>query len=277
MDTLVKYHHVDPDHVYIVGSGSINGLAHKSKLKQAVEMQLGNQKAMGFVDENSEGAYGLQGVVGGKIPSTQRLNSILLDIGSDTKGGYLEETHANLTVTSFGMKWGWKSYSRYVNDKRGQDSFVYASNMLRSTVLQPEIRKMKDGNPGLQNRSHIYLIGGISWVLKTFTHSGTRQSLTKLTSNDIGSLYKRAIAPNALQTLCHDEKLIKQEPYIDDICGKNNIFTIDDIIAGLDLLKTLSVELGFNDKHKQIFFIDNAKYAWPLVYLKVQCETEKKC
>ena len=277
--------HVDPDHIYVVGSSSVKAVGHKAELQQAVESSLGS-KPMDFIDSEEEARYAFSGILS-LIPMQWRSNpnnredkswqAVVLDIGSgNTKGAYQELRGKNKYIETFELKWGSKTYSDEVDKQLGQNSFIDTSKKLRYALLRPAVKELVGRKPGMVNkRDRVYLIGGIGWALKTFTQPGNRQHFPVILPQHIDNLYRRAIAPNATSRLCQDNPDRPIEPDIDKICVSGNAFTVDNLIAGMDFLKSFSEAMKFQEK--KVFFMSDSLYAWPLGYLRHQCEKDKKC
>ena len=280
MDEMTKRFTVDPSQIYVVGSSSVNAVEHKLGLKKAIEETLGNSIQMDFVHADHEGAYAFQGVVA-LIPDTWGKNTqwrdkrqkevVVLDIGSgNSKGGYMEVVGDEKRFVSFEMKYGTKSFSDMASKQGG--NFKEASARLRKTELQPAIREIIARNPDILDRDHIYLLGGISWALTNLIQPRNILPFPPVYPAHFDTLYARAIAPDAEKRLCSQNQ---DRDINKDIQRACDIFTIKDMIAGMDLMKAFSQEMGFKNKH--IFFARDSLYAWPLGYLKARCESEGKC
>ena len=280
MDEMTNQFTVDPSQIYVVGSSSVNKVEHKLELKKAIEDTLGNSMQMDFIDADLEGAYDFQGVLA-LLPETWGKNThwrdkrqkevVVLDIGSgNSKGGYMEVVGDEKRFVSFEMKYGTKSFSDMVSKQGG--NFKETSANLRKNELQPAIKELVGRKPGMINRDRVYLLGGISWTLSNLVQPRNKLHFPPIYPAHFDTLYGRAIAPDAEKRLCSQNPDRDVNKDIQKIC---DIFTINDVIAGMDLMKTFSEEMRFKNKH--VFFMRDSLYAWPLGYLKARCESEGKC
>jgi hypothetical protein len=264
---------VDLSQIYVVASSSVHAASHYDRLRESIENALGKPGLMGFVKPDEEAGYAFHGVLH-LIPKAYRekrkREALVLDIGSgNTKGAYQEKTGEKPRLVDFAIPWGTLTFSKQVDNERGDGNFKDTSARLRHSLLQPEIR---DEMARKQDMAHgrVYLLGGISWALANLAQPGNAQHFPRVFPEHIETLYNEAIRPNARRRLCEENPRRNEE--INRVC---QTFSVDNIIAGMDLLKTFSEEMKFKDK--TVFFMRDSLYAWPLGYLKTRCEKEGKC
>jgi hypothetical protein len=129
-----------------------------------------------------------------------------------------------------------------------------------------------DRYPGLDTRSRVYLIGGIAWAVTTLVQPKSRLHYPTIYPRHFDTLYNLAVRGDARNRLCDENPSKNDNPDIGKVC---QTFTIDNLIAGLEILKTFSEEMNFSQK--SVFFIRDSLYAWPLGYLKAKCKDDGTC
>jgi hypothetical protein len=276
MDEMTAQYSVDPVQVYVVGSSGVAQAAHKDALRSALENGLNKPGQIGFVTADEEGRYGFQGVIN-LIPKEwrerRRQEALLMDIGSgNTKGAYMEVQGGRPQLTGFEIPWGVKTFSDEVDRQRGAKPFKDVSAQLRGSLLRPATRELVGRKPGMALHNRVYLIGGIPWALTTLVQPANKQHFPRIYPAQFDTLYTRAVAPNATQRLCAANPERRVNPDIEKVC---QVYTVENLIAGMDLLKTFSEEMKFGEK--TLFFMRDSLYAWPLGYLKARCQKEGKC
>lgn len=271
---------IDYRNIYIVGSSGIANISHKDRLTDAVRQKLDKEvahyRAIDFISAEDEAKYAFEGVIR-LLPNTdsrnrnlrelRRQQAILIDIGSgNTKGAYLEDGG----ITTFEIPWGTASFSNEVDKQRDARAFKDVSADLRTGLLVPKIRDATQRKVGLRNLGRVYLIGGIAWALTNLIHPEDTHKFPILSFHDIDTLHNRLIANDADLRVCRENAAIKINADIAQICKK---FTIENLIAGTDILKALSQELHFETKDKIAFFKDSL-YLWPIGYLEHKVKTQ---
>ncbi len=290
VNSFVNDNRVPKEHIYIVGSSSVAQVDHKRELQYAVQGSTGIP--MDFVTPEQEAKYVFDGVLK-LIPKDRgqqdlrRTQAIVIDIGSgNTKGSYYNTSTGR--IDTFEIKYGTKTFSRMVDEQRGSRGFPEAAQILRDREIRPIIRSEASRLPGLSNKQRVYLIGGIPWAVSTLlsldspvyaersaTHDQEIYTVMNFRApSDVDRLYNRAIGAKAVELICTQNididsitdpmKKEKRIRDINNIC--TGIFSIDQLIGGMEIIKAFSLELQFPDKH--VFFIQNALYAWPLGYIQ---------
>jgi serine/threonine protein kinase len=279
---IQKRFSVPCEQIVIYGSSGLAKKApHKDKLTKAIQEATGRN--MDFISAADEAKYVFDGVT----PEWRRDAVITVDIGSgNTKGAFLKDKK---DYETYEVPVGTGDFSREIDQKRGDTSFVLAAEKQRKEVVIPQIRNVMQRKPALQNSPRIYLAGGISWALATLTHPCDPEqtvvrkeervsSYTRLRAEDINTFYNNAtrdrktlFQPNL--STCKPEQLKKVQKDIAKI--QKDTFSENDLIAGAEILRAFSQELKFAEKDS-IFFARYAIDALPIGYLIQQLETSKK-
>ena len=291
MDDMTGTYSVDPRQIYLVGSSSIsnkNLVPHRDQLKEELEMALDKHGEMDFVTPEREGELGFYGVLN-LIPEKWRERrkkyAVVLDIGSgDTKGGYLEKNDGHETFVPVSVPWGTKSFSNAVDkelDKKENKiddwsvkaaPFANAASELRKRLLRPAIHQEVSRKPGLINHDRVYLIGGIAWATSTLIQPYSKSAFPVMHPQYFDTLYNRAKSEDAVKKFFDENPFRKTYPDIEKV---SKAFTPDNLVAGLEILRTFSEEMHFGKKN--LFFIRDSLYAWPLGYIRKRCEDEHTC
>ncbi|CAK0741233.1 exported hypothetical protein [Gammaproteobacteria bacterium] len=276
LDEMTGKYSVDVSRIYLVASSGIsnrNLVPHRDRLQAAVEEALEQHVKMDFITSAQEGEFGFQGVLNlmpEKLRTLSKNQAVLLDIGSgDSKGGYLDE---RLAFIPYSVPWGTKSFTNEVNKTRGDENFVDVATKLRNSILRPAVHEEMDKKPGILTHNRVYLIGGIFWAVATLTQPENKQPFTEIRPEHFGALYDLVVVPESMTALCKDNKMQEVNPDLNKVC---HTFDTNNLVAGLDILKTFAEEMRFSEK--DVFFIRNSLYAWPFGYLKTRCKLENKC
>jgi serine/threonine protein kinase len=281
MKDLQERFQIPCEQILIYGSSGLADKAkHKDALTKAIEMATGRQ--MQFISVEDEAKFVFDGVV----PEHRRQQVITVDIGSgNTKGAFLNGKE----YQTYGIPFGTADFSKKVDEKRGDKSFIAEAEKQKKESIVPQIRQTTRLTPALANTSRIYLAGGIAWALATLTHPCDKDqsidtkeervaSFTRLRAEDINTFYinatrdsKTLFQPNL--SACTPEQRKRAEKDIARMQKKT--FSGNDLIAGAEILRALSEELKFAEKDS-IFFARYAIDALPIGYLIQQLEASKK-
>lgn len=293
VDTFQTKYHVPKEHIYIVGSSGVGETSHSAELKQAVQDV--TNITMEFVSAEQEGTLVFNGTLK-LIPKERgqqekrKTQVVVIDVGSgNTKGGYYDTNIQD--VVPFKLKYGTKSFAATIDKEQGNISFADKAIELRDRNIRPAIKSEAGRVSGLINQKRVYLVGGITWATSTLlsldapkyqrrSATGDQAIYTVMYLADINEVYKKVTSSNSIEQVCQnneavnlikdpEKKAIRQEE-IDGICSGK--FSMKQLIAGLEILKALALELDF--EHKNVFFIQNTLYAWPVGYLKEKIEHE---
>ncbi|WP_130470290.1 hypothetical protein [Candidatus Magnetaquicoccus inordinatus] len=270
---IIRDYQLNPRHIFIVGSSGVAQVSHKERLAEAVNQKVkslipslatNSKSFIEFVSADHEARYGFEGVIRLLPPSVRnirRKQALFIDIGSgNTKAAYLDEDGK---VTTFDVEWGTTSYSKEVQNQRRDREFRDVSAELRESLVTMAIRNTTARKPGLRNLGRIYLVGGIVWGMTNIMKPVDKRNFPLLSYKIINDFHNRVISRDSEQTVCRDNPDISKNTQIDKICRK---FTMEDLIAGSDILLAFANELKFDRKDRIAFFRDSL-YLWPIGYL----------
>jgi len=243
MFLTIKDNSVPAEHIYIVGSSSVAKVDHREKLKNLVQEKTG--KEMDFINAEQEATLIFNGIV----PLNQRGQVLTVDIGSgNTKGAYIEKEN----LLTFELAWGTKSFTKKVDDEKRTDDFKNIAGNLRRKILIPQIQEIVKQKSRLKSLNQVYLSGGIVWAMTTIMYPDNQAKLIKITAEDINVFY---------------DKLNKNPESLNPGLSKiQQVFSVNQLVAGAEILKAISDELCFNSK--TLFFNKDALHAWPLGYIE---------
>lgn len=194
---------------------------------------------------------------------------MLLDISSgNSKGGWMEEIDGEETFMPVAVPWGTKGFTNTIKEMQGGDGFAEAAAKLRIRLLRPAIREEVGRKQGMRNRPRVYLIGGIAWATSTLASRRSQSAFPPLKPQNFDTLYNRAILPNAEQLFCGNPS-----GEVKKVC---QAFAPENLIAGLEILRTFSEEMNFRGKEK-VFFVRDSLYAWPMGYIMARCKADNQC
>jgi hypothetical protein len=276
---------IQPGHIHIVGSSGLIG-DNPNSIAEEVKKRTGQD--MPFLDLESE----VQLAIAGTIPRRYRIGqtwydnrnvSVLVDIGSgNTKGGYrllrqVAVGRPDYDYVTWGIPKGTVTFTNEVSKVAGESanyqSFAKSaqsiSNKSLATLIQSEVSR----KPGLLNRKKVYLSGGIVWSMATLLHPEDRRSFIPITLDDINSFYNRAISdPDGLMSpdlskIRDSAVRLEAEREVESV---RNTFTPKNLIAGAEILKTVSNELNFSGK--RLIFARFGYLSWILSYVRLQAE-----
>lgn len=291
---------VPTDHLYVVGSSGLRA-DNLSELSDKVKETTGRQ--MAFLTVDDEVNYAISGAVPkftrvyvrNRKTGKRRLRridnrgrSIFVDIGSgNTKGGYQERISVanppDYRVASFGIPFGTKTLADRATRQLPKDSESSdISNATRSAytdVFGEPLRSAVETKPGLQNRSKIYLSGGIVWAMATLLHPEDRRPYVQLTAADIDRFYDEVVSePQKLLNpdLSRLDPVTRQKVE-GDVNSVQSTFSPNQLIAGAQILKSLSRDLKFDNPRRDIRFVRAGYIAWILRYVNVKSIEEETC
>jgi Ppx/GppA phosphatase family len=277
-----KRFNIPCEQIVIYGSSGLSSELDKvspsHKIALAQEVQQATGRAMEFITPEAEANFGFDGVV----PEWRRSEVISIDIGSgNTKGAFPISDNQHDT---FSIPFGTVTFTKEVERVKGTSGFQAAAEGAKKELAQM-INNEIQRKPGMQNSPRVYLAGGISWAMSTLTRPCAKEyavigakverfdSFVPIRSEDIATFYNNVTqAPKALfepnLSECSDKRRAEVLKDIEKI--KNDTFSIENLIAGAEILRAFDKELGFSGK--QVFFARSAKDALPIGYLKKQLE-----
>lgn len=277
------------ERIGVIGSSGLRA-DNPQDLIKAVKDQTG--VTLSFLDAETE----IQLSIAGAIPqryraksgwADNRSQSVLLDIGSDnTKGGYqvIRQTGAgapDYDYVTVGIPKGASAFTNEINQATGESddlaAFTQRANTLSSTSIRTALRKEMERKPGLVNRQHVYLTGGIAWAMLTLLYPADRRALIPITAEDILFFHRKVTRnPESLQALLNPDLTKKiSNPKLraeaeKELESVRNAFSPKNLIAGAEILKTVTTE--FNLLDKKVRFARYGHLAWILSYVRSQAE-----
>ncbi|MFN3478808.1 MAG: hypothetical protein ACK415_00345 [Thermodesulfovibrionales bacterium] len=262
---------VRKEEIFIVGSSALYKVKNRDELARKIKELTGHD--MDFVEKDGEVFYNIIG----SIPQKYREVALLLDIGSgNTKIGYLEESSRTVSVE---IPYGTVSFTEKVKKENPSDK-AYVSHLLQvaQKEVSPRLRQESSRKPSLINRKPVFMVGGIVWAMATLLYPERQDSFVRLKTEDIDRFYQQVIKKkeaifNVDLTKIKDEELKKKaEKQIQSV---RDVFTVDNLIAGATILKTLSRDLKLTGK--EIYFSRNGScWIWGYIALKGIEKAEEK-
>ena len=263
---LATTYMVQQDKIYVYASSGVTNTPHRSAVELAIQKQTGIN--IDFLTAEEEATFLFEGT---NIYHNRRSAVVSLDIGSgNTKIAYAGHREEKTEVVTLELPVGVKVFAKKVDDERGTRSFVTVASELTSSYLRPMIRDAIQRRPGLMNLDRFYLAGGIVYATATLTHPGESLIRTtdfnpyhqRLSAVDFDQLYQKAVT-DADHLFTVDLSGISDKKYRDQVAKnietiKTNIFSVNQMIAGLEIVRALSDELNLRSPHRTIFFAKDA-------------------
>jgi hypothetical protein len=260
---------VKPERIYIVGSsGLFSPLQDNPDQVRADQKTLGEAvrgvtgASMTFIDSRREAELSVTGVV----PRKYRAEAVLIDVGSgNTKGGYVGTGNQ---FSSVGVPYGTVSFADLV--ARAGGSFPDQARKLREEKLAPALKKELSTAAEMTTRRRVYLSGGIVWATATLTHPEDTRAFTPLGVGDIDDLHKRLAAepgkfPETDLSAIADEG--KRQQARAEVEKVKKVYTPEQLLAGVQILKALADEMQLGAGEKQVYFARHGSLAWILAYV----------
>jgi hypothetical protein len=270
---LKTTYNVSDANLFVVGSSGIGAEEHLQRLSESInrvaELPPGHE--IEYISKDAESIFGFTGVMS-MLPKpwnvTRRTQALLIDFGSgNTKGAYSETQDYSRPLATFAVPWGTKSVTDYVDHARGATGdFTPEAEKFRESTLVPQMRAQFQNETSAMSRPRVYVIGGIIWAISNLSRPQYQHDKVKyapVTQADIDLIYAKATAPNGYATLCGDNPDKAIDPDISAVC---KTFSVNNLIAGLELVKAYAKEMDF--ANKKVFFFRDSLYAWPMGYLE---------
>jgi hypothetical protein len=201
--------------------------------------------------------------------------SLYVDVGSgNTKGGF--RTKAELVF--FEIPYGSKTFRELIEKeaKKTGSSFEKQAGMLREQVLEPKLQKDHLEHKPLTDatRTRVYLSGGVVWALATFVHPEDQSLFVELHVDDIKTFQDMLAAeqkdlPSRDLSMISNMEIRRQSE--EEILNVRSVFKLQDLKAGLEVLKAVSNNLDF--AHRKLWFARRGYLGWITSYA---VEKEKK-
>lgn len=227
-----------------------------------------------FVESLEEGKLGFLTCV----PSDDRTNSVLIDLGSNnTKGGAYD---ADKVFYPMSLGFGTSRYQKAAAEaaEKQRRSYPDMATMLRPSLLDKEIKEDLNRTPILGVKKKAHLIGGGVWALATYTRpAAVADKRVKLTASDIAKFRElvRSTAPAAIP-----EKVVGTLPAgktrdaaAAEITKVQGVFNPEQLISAAEILTALSE--GYQFEGKTLSFFRKGQYGWMLGYMLKKSGAEK--
>ncbi|HKX30315.1 MAG TPA: hypothetical protein VJ302_21675 [Blastocatellia bacterium] len=280
---LDQQYRVPAERIFLIGSSSL-GADHPEDLLGTIAKVTG--RTLNFLDVETEVQLSIVGTISrresiGDTWIDNRNSSVLIEIGSDsTKGGYqllkyLPSAPPSYDFVTMSIPQGTVSFANEISraNKTVSDLPGFAQKVQGSGAgtLRNALRKECESKPGLVIRKRVYLTGDIVWALATLVYPTDRQNFVPLTPKDI-TLFAGKMAENPQEMLTPDLSKVTDRDLAQEIEREleavRNTFTPQQLIAGAELLKTISTELKWQEK--KIWFARFGQLGRVLSYVRLQ-------
>jgi hypothetical protein len=270
---------VATERIRIIGSSGLkkpdgSDVENKDELVQKIQNATGTK--MSFLDAEQE----VRDSIAGTVPTEFLRTGILLDIGSgNTKGGYQEGNSEDDQFVTMTLPHGTVSFTDEIAKRSlTSDNFSQQAEKLRAEILLPAFRQELGRKPGLINRRHVYLSGGIVWAMVTLLHPANREANVNITADDVKTFTQRALSGD--ETLLNPTLSGIQDPKTrqeaeEDVQRVKESFSPQNLIAGAELLQAAYSEFKLADKEVYFSRYNSMGWGWLLTYIKSQASEKK--
>ncbi len=251
-----------------------------SGLKQALDKQTGKEaeligaikdglknpaQKIDIIGYEDEARYAMFSMV---IPELQ-MSSALMDIGGgNIKGGFLQ-TRKQFEAVNF--PYGVKAFGKIVT-KKNPDANIeeYTKNVDEEVKrVGEEISTELSRKVGIKNRKHVFLIGGIVYVMNAFLHPERAAIIGRPVEVNLEDVKKfRLMATTNYEELINPDLAKIADPSVRQIAESDvktittKIYNQQDIVAGAALLETVVKEFARDGVQKKFYFIKGADVSW---------------
>jgi hypothetical protein len=284
-EKLQKDHQIPSGHIYLVGLSDLMPQNPDDLVKDIHNL---TGKTINFLNEEAEVQLSIAGIIprryiNNQKPYDNRGISSLIDIGhSTTKGGYQQLRQSTSGKLDYDyLTWsipkGAITFSREINKAAGEavdyPGFARHAETLSNSSFKNLVKFEAARKPGILNRKKVYLMGEIVWAMITLLHPEDQRSYIPITMDDISTFYNRAITdPESL--LNPDLSKISDDNLRNEIRRNREAvkqgLSPKALIAGAELLRSLSIELNF--KEKTLIYPRFSPLARILSYVRLQTE-----
>jgi serine/threonine protein kinase len=284
---IQKRFQIPCEQIVVYGSSGFAKAPHKDAFAKEIQEKIGRE--MKIISVEDESIFGFEGTV----PDWRRDQVVTVDIGSgNIKGAYLENPNTNNEKhITYESPWGTKTFAKRIKDLQGENSFIAIAKSERENTLVLQIREIIQLKSGLQALPRVYLAGGITWALFTLVRPCQVQEAIKNTKDerialygmiyveDINTFYNNATRDqktlfNPDLSQCTPEQRQEAQKDINKL-KSGDPFSVEQLIAGSEILRALSDELRFSQKDA-IFFARYTINSIPIGYLKQQLSIAAK-
>jgi hypothetical protein len=212
--------------------------------------------------------------------------SVLIDIGDgNTKGGYqqirmLPKGKPDYVFFTFGIPVGTHTFSEEVVQPAGGAAdlrkFALNAQLLSYKSVREPLQQELEKRPGLVNRKKVYLSGSIVWAMVALLYPQNRQALVPIKAEDINDFYNRAVndPQNLLRPSLSKIRVrrtrLEAEKELEEV---RSTFTPENLVAGAEILRTVSRVFALNDKDREILFARFGNLSLLLSFLRLQADS----
>lgn len=264
--------------IVVVGSSSVDALAHRNRLLDALRQR---NIDVDFVTPAQEAEYLFRWIV---LPN-RRDQAMTIDIGSgNTKGGYLLNPGPHEAFQAFNIADGSRSLAQRTDAASHNAEGQVWNNVLVAQATQfidGPARTQLNNSPALDQMPRCYLVGGAAWAMTSVMHPGEsvddNTHWVTLNFRDISAFREVAYAGVALDPdqnpglAARLARLRSQSPDAEQraralLRQVGGAISPSQMKAGAEILSILSRR--FNFEHKQaLSFSKEGLYAWSTMYL----------
>ncbi|HKX33049.1 MAG TPA: hypothetical protein VJ302_35535 [Blastocatellia bacterium] len=194
-----------------------------------------------------------------------RSDAMLVDIGPDTlRGGYqvIRQNNSDkldYDYVTFNVATGLTIVTNEINQLTAKDgsltAYMAAAKGVCANAVGASLRDEIERKPGLVNRQQIYLSGGIVHAMMTLLRPDDRRLYVRIFDGEIDIFYRtltgdpdilqRMLFPDLTRSVPNPALRKEIEKQVESV---RNAYSLKDLIAGAEFLKTLSAELKFSGK-----------------------------
>ncbi len=266
---------IPPERIWVVASSGllIGGTPpNYPDLKAAVKAATGGAEDLNQVDQETE--VGL--LVHGAIPRGDLGKAVLVDIGSgNVKLGYHTPRRGLSVARDYSVNApieGTVAYVRTIRAEvdrlktRGWGAFCEAAARLRRPNVELKVAEAFPRMAGLENRSRIYLSGGVVWAIATLTNPGgvvSEDPVIPMNLADVRrfnrELQDRGEIPRPDLTKLAEGARDRAGEEVQSVLDK---FTTEDLLAGSEILLAIADALHWESLNKEVYFTRSGIVAW---------------
>lgn len=278
---------VPEDRIKII-VGSELQITNQEELSGAVKEKTG--KILSFLDQEAEMQLCIAGAIPQRIsaktgPIDNRGDAVLVEIGNSIiKGGYsvirqMSSATPDYDYVTFTLPTGTSTFTTEIDRAAGGNpdatSFAQKARTLGITSIRSALRKEIERKPGLINRQHVYLTGGIVRAMVTLLRPDDLRTFVPINADEIEIFYRQMTGPpeSLEKTLNPDLTKRMPNPALRNLVEKEiesvrTTYSHKNLIAGAEILKDLVTE--FNLSGKTIRFARYSQISWILSEMNTQ-------
>lgn len=259
--------------VYIVGSSGLPDAPNRPALTDAVHKKTGKQ--VSYVDQFDEVRLSIMGLVKDDFLG----DSIFVDVGSgSTKCGYFEPGNRVAVTRMVVVRTpliGTVRFTQIVQErlkKMPQLRFPTETTAQTSELFTEPLKEELERRPALVNRKHVFLNGGIVWALATYSWpEKIDEPLVTLRAADIDRFHAllsrtpEQLPEVDLSKITDPEKRKRAQ---DELNAVANAFTVQNLIAGTDILRGIVKAFRLDQEQKTLYFSRDGLFAWIYAFVK---------